>query len=88
VAAAERALSLAQTRYTGGITSYLEVITAEAVALGNERTEVQLRDRRMAAAVGLVRALGGGWRASDLPAGSDVLSHSTPPPPPESRPPR
>jgi len=84
----DECLSLAQTRYTGGITSYLEVITAEAVALGNERTEVQLRDRRMAAAVGLVRALGGGWRASDLPSDGDVLSHSTPPPPPESRPPR
>ncbi|HET9794430.1 MAG TPA: efflux transporter outer membrane subunit [Thermoanaerobaculia bacterium] len=76
VAAAERSLSLAQTRYTGGITSYLEVITAETAALANERAAVQLRDRRMAAAVSLVRALGGGWRASDLPSGSAVLSHS------------
>ncbi len=86
VTAAERALSLAQTRYTGGITSYLEVITAEATALENERTAVQLRNRRMAAAVALVRALGGGWRASDLPSGSQVLSHSEPASPPEGNP--
>ena len=76
VAAAERALSLAQTRYQGGITSYLEVITAESAALANERAAVQLHGRRMAAAVALVRALGGGWRSSELPSGSAVLSRS------------
>ena len=76
VTAAERALALAQTRYQGGITSYLEVITAEAVALANERNAVALRGRRMTADVALVRALGGGWRASDLPPGGDVLSRS------------
>lgn len=74
VAAAERSLSLAQTRYEGGVTSYLEVITAEAAALGNEVTAVQLRTRRMSAAVALVRALGGGWQESDLPSGAAVLS--------------
>jgi len=88
VTAAERALSLAQTRYTGGITSYLEVITAEAAALANERTAVQLRDRRMAAAVSLVRALGGGWRSSDLPSDREVLSHSEAAVPHEDSPPR
>ena len=76
VAAAERALSLAQTRYQGGITSYLEVITAESAALANERAAVQLVGRRMEADVALVRALGGGWRSSDLPSGSAVLSRS------------
>ena len=76
VEAAERSLSLAQTRYQGGVTSYLEVITAEAAALGNERTAVQLRTRRMSAAVALIRALGGGWRAADLPSGAAVLSRA------------
>jgi len=69
-------LSLAQTRYQGGITSYLEVITAESAALANERAAVQLAGRRMEAGVALVRALGGGWRTSDLPSGSAVLSRS------------
>ncbi|MGH9443801.1 MAG: efflux transporter outer membrane subunit [Thermoanaerobaculia bacterium] len=74
VAAAEHALSLAQTRYRGGITSYLEVITAQSSALADERVNVELRARRMTSAVDLVKALGGGWRDSDLPTGSDVLS--------------
>ena len=76
VTAAERSLSLAQTRYEGGITSYLEVITAEAAALANERAAVELRNRRMSAAVSLVRALGGGWRSADLPSGAAVLSRT------------
>jgi NodT family efflux transporter outer membrane factor (OMF) lipoprotein len=74
VAAAEKSLSLAQTRYRGGITSYLEVITAQSSALADERAAVQLRTRRMTSAVDLVKALGGGWRGSDLPPGSAVLS--------------
>jgi NodT family efflux transporter outer membrane factor (OMF) lipoprotein len=68
VEASERALALARTRYEGGITSYLEVVTAQAAALSNERTAVQLRSRRMEAAVGLVKALGGGWSAAEIPA--------------------
>src|SRR5262249_10332660 len=44
---AQRSLQLAQNRYQGGITTYLEVITAQAIALNNERTEVGLDTRRM-----------------------------------------
>lgn len=61
VAAAERSLKLAESRYQGGITTYLEVIIAQSVALSNERTAVDLRTRRMTASVNLVRALGGGF---------------------------
>ena len=67
VAAAERSLSLARTRYEGGITTYLEVITAQSAALANERNAVDLLTRRMTASVNLVKALGGGWQASELP---------------------
>jgi NodT family efflux transporter outer membrane factor (OMF) lipoprotein len=66
VAAAEKALSLAQSRYRVGVTTYLEVVAAQAVALSNERTAVELATRRLTASVNLVRALGGGWnRPSD-----------------------
>ncbi len=61
VAAAERSLELAESRYQGGITTYLEVVTAQSVALSNERTAVDLLTRRMTASVSLVRALGGGF---------------------------
>ena len=74
VAAAERSLSLSNYRYQGGITTYLEVITAQAAALANERTAVDILTRRMTASVNLVKALGGGWRESDLPSGSAILT--------------
>jgi NodT family efflux transporter outer membrane factor (OMF) lipoprotein len=74
VAAAERSLSLSTYRYQGGIATYLEVITAQAAALANERTAVDVLTRRMTASVNLVKALGGGWRESDLPSGVAILA--------------
>jgi NodT family efflux transporter outer membrane factor (OMF) lipoprotein len=74
VTTAERSLALSNYRYQGGITTYLEVITAQAAALANERTAVDILTRRMTAAVNLVKALGGGWREADLPPGSAILS--------------
>jgi NodT family efflux transporter outer membrane factor (OMF) lipoprotein len=65
--AAERALELARNRYSGGITTYLEVVTAQVTALTNERVSIELMTRRLVASVNLVRALGGGWQTSDLP---------------------
>jgi NodT family efflux transporter outer membrane factor (OMF) lipoprotein len=68
VAAAERSLTLADNRYRGGVTSYLEVITAQSFALANERTAVNILIRRMNATVLLMKGLGGGWNVSTLPA--------------------
>jgi NodT family efflux transporter outer membrane factor (OMF) lipoprotein len=65
--AAENSLQLSLNRYKGGLVTYLEVITAQSIALTNERTEVDLLRRRMDASVGLVKALGGGWDVSKLP---------------------
>lgn len=67
VAAAERSLKLAESRYEGGITTYLEVVTAQSVALANERTAVDLLTRHMTASVNLVRALGGGFEKGKTP---------------------
>src|SRR6266403_489175 len=67
VVAAQKYLELAVTRYKGGVTSYLEVTTAESAALSDEVTAVNLLGRRMVAAVTLVQALGGGWDRSALP---------------------
>jgi NodT family efflux transporter outer membrane factor (OMF) lipoprotein len=67
VAAAQKYLELAVTRYKGGVTSYLEVTTAQSAALSDEVTAVNILGRRMVDAVTLVQALGGGWNSSELP---------------------
>lgn len=67
VTAAQKYLELANTRYIGGVTSYLEVTTAETAALSDELTAVNILGRRMVDAVTLVQALGGGWNSSEIP---------------------
>jgi NodT family efflux transporter outer membrane factor (OMF) lipoprotein len=67
VVAAQKYLELANTRYLGGVTSYLEVTTAESASLSDEVTAVSILGRRMVDAVTLVQALGGGWNSSELP---------------------
>lgn len=69
VVSAENSVQLALNRYKGGLVTYLEVITAQSIALVNQRTEVDLLRRRMDATVLLIRALGGGWDTSKLPQG-------------------
>jgi len=68
VAAANRALEQSTNRYKGGIDTYLTVITAQSAALVNQRTAVSLLTRRLTSTVLLVKALGGGWDVSKLPA--------------------
>ncbi len=66
-ASAESSLQLSLNRYKGGLVTYLEVITAQGIALTNERTDVDLMRRRMDASVQLIKALGGGWDTAKLP---------------------
>jgi NodT family efflux transporter outer membrane factor (OMF) lipoprotein len=68
VEAARQSLDLSLNRYKGGLVTYLEVITAQSIALQNESTEVDILRRRMDASVLLIKALGGGWDVSKLPA--------------------
>jgi outer membrane protein, multidrug efflux system len=63
---ARRALDIANNRYVGGVTNYLDVITAQTALLNNERLETQLLGQQMVSSVYLVKALGGGWDASDI----------------------
>jgi len=66
VAAAEHSLDLSNTRYRGGVASYLEVTTAQSAALGDEVTAVDILTRRIVASVLLIKALGGGWNTSQI----------------------
>ena len=61
-----RALDIANSRYVGGVTSYLDVITAQSTLLSNERLATQLLGQQMTTSVYLVKALGGAWDASEI----------------------
>lgn len=73
VAASQRALSLATERYKSGIDSYLNVITAQTILLNNQRIAVNLQMQQMTASVELIKALGGGWDASQLPTPKQLV---------------
>jgi NodT family efflux transporter outer membrane factor (OMF) lipoprotein len=67
VVAAQQALSLEIDRYKAGTDSYLSVITTQIIALQDQQTAITILQRRISAAVDLVKALGGGWNDSTLP---------------------
>jgi len=71
-ASAEESLQLFSNRYKGGVDTYLQVITAQTVALQNERNNVDILRRRMDASVLLIKALGGGWSTAELPKESSI----------------
>jgi NodT family efflux transporter outer membrane factor (OMF) lipoprotein len=74
VDAAEISLALEIERYKAGTDSYLNVITTQTLALGDERTAVTILQRRLTSAVALISALGGGWDASTLPTPDQMRS--------------
>ncbi len=65
-ASAQRSAYHADKRYTAGVADYIEVTTTQTAALQAQRSALDARVRRMNAAVGLVRALGGGWTPAEL----------------------
>ncbi len=69
---ARQSVALTTNQYKAGIVSYLNVALVQATALTNERTAVDVLNRRLAASVLLVKALGGGWNASDLPTPDEL----------------
>ncbi|EPS1223681.1 efflux transporter outer membrane subunit [Burkholderia cenocepacia] len=73
---ARKLVSLAQDRYAGGLTPFIDVLTAQQQLLTSERQAVQIQGQRAALVVFLAKALGGGWdgNAASGPAPSDVAS--------------
>jgi NodT family efflux transporter outer membrane factor (OMF) lipoprotein len=60
--AAEDAYAIAIQRYRAGLGNYLNVLSAENAVLAQRRQAVDLQARALDAQVGLIRALGGGYR--------------------------
>lgn len=63
---ARNALEIANNRYVGGVTTYLDVITAQNTLLNSQRLQTQLLGQQMVSSVYLVKALGGSWDASEI----------------------
>ncbi len=64
VNAAARVSALAGTRYRNGFVSQLDLLDAQRSELRSRRQALQVRAAQYQAAVGLIRALGGGWESS------------------------
>jgi NodT family efflux transporter outer membrane factor (OMF) lipoprotein len=67
VNSARNSLQISTNRYKGGVTTYLEVLTAQTTQLTNERAQADITTRQFAASVQLIKALGGGWDTAQLP---------------------
>jgi outer membrane protein TolC len=67
VKAAQQTVAVFTNQYKAGIVNYLAVIVAQTAALTNERAAITIMGNRFTAAVLLIKALGGGWKVSDLP---------------------
>jgi NodT family efflux transporter outer membrane factor (OMF) lipoprotein len=78
--AAERTLKQAQNRYTGGITTYLDVVIAQNTALQAELAGINIRTRQLTASVLLTKAFGGSWhdQAAELCTAPSPLPELTP----------
>ena len=66
VLSSQTALRLSLSQYKGGMITYLQVVSTQTAALTNESNAIQVRGQSLIAAVNLIKALGGGWQASDM----------------------
>ena len=72
VESAARSLQVAEVRYKSGIDPYLNVLTAQTALLTDQQAAVTFRTQQMVASVQLIKALGGGWDASQLPSPKEL----------------
>ncbi len=64
---AGRAAQIALNEYRAGTQAYTAVITAQNTLLTAQQNLIAIQQSRLTDAVALIQALGGGWRARDLP---------------------
>jgi NodT family efflux transporter outer membrane factor (OMF) lipoprotein len=81
VSAAQLAEKLALAQYRGGTATYLSVVTAQTLALSNQRTAVQLRSRQLTTSVALIAATGGGWSPANAGLAAIAPAEPTSAPP-------
>jgi NodT family efflux transporter outer membrane factor (OMF) lipoprotein len=67
LAAAQDAMRLVDQRYKAGLSNYLTVLTVQSAVLKLQQAGVDLKAQALADDVALIRALGGGYTAPNLP---------------------
>lgn len=68
VAAAREAERIISNQYLAGTVPYTSVVVAQAAALNNAESALDVTQSQLLAAVALIEALGGGWEAARLPS--------------------
>ena len=71
--ASEEAYSIAQRRYRGGLSTFLDVLTVEDRLLSIRQTYADLNARAFALDIALIRALGGGFSVAATPDSKDEI---------------
>jgi NodT family efflux transporter outer membrane factor (OMF) lipoprotein len=79
VKSAQTSLAIANNQYRAGLVSYLNVVSAQATAYSNERNAIGILGNRLTDSVALIKALGGGWSADELPKAGDINRKAPPP---------
>lgn len=77
VQSSRRAVEIALNEYRAGTQNYTTVVTAQAIALNNEVSALQILLNRFTNAVSLIRAIGGGWDVRSLPGGEELKQFRT-----------
>jgi len=72
IESAERSLEEAEARYKAGLDPYLNVLTAQTILLNDQQAAVNFQMQRMVSSVQLIKALGGGWSASQIPSPKEL----------------
>ena len=67
----------ATARYRAGVDPYLNVIVAQTTLLEDQQATVNFRMQQMVASVQLIKALGGGWDASQIPTPKKIEGRIT-----------
>ena len=81
VKAAKQAVQIALNEYSAGTQNFTTVVTAEATELTDEESALNTRTQRLTDVVDLIVALGGGWRAEDLPSLTTIAAEAPTPAP-------
>jgi NodT family efflux transporter outer membrane factor (OMF) lipoprotein len=60
--------AIINNQWLAGTVAYTSVVVAQATALANEESALNIRQSRLVASAALIQALGGGWDAGQLPS--------------------